>query len=61
MRADFVIDNASLVATCGGAAPRRGPAQHDVSPLPNASIAAAEGRIVHVGPAGGLTRAIDVA
>lgn len=60
MRVDFVIDNASTIATCAGAAPRRGPAQHDISPLRDASIAAAGGRIVYVGSADGLSR-LDVA
>jgi imidazolonepropionase len=60
MTCDFVIDNAALMATCAGAAPRRGPAQHDVSPLRNASVASAGGRIVYVGPADGLSRAVTV-
>jgi imidazolonepropionase len=59
--ADFVIDHASLVATCAGAAPRRGPAQHDISPVRNASIASQDGRIVFVGPEATLRDAIDVA
>ena len=59
--ADFVIDNAALIATCAGAAPRRGPAQHDISPVRNGSVASADGRIVYVGPAEGLPRAVDVA
>jgi len=61
VRADFVIDNAALVATCAGAAPRRGPAQHDISPIRHASVASAGGRIVYVGPAAGLARVVDVA
>jgi imidazolonepropionase len=61
VRADFVIEQASLVATCSGAAPRRGAAQHDISPIRNASVAAANGRIVYVGPADRLTSAVDVA
>ena len=52
--ADFVIENASLIATCAGAAPRRGPAQHGISPVRNGSIASSEGRIVYVGPSSGL-------
>jgi imidazolonepropionase len=59
--ADFVIDNAALVATCAGVAPRRGPAQHDISSIRHASVAADRGRIVYVGPADGLDRTIDVA
>ncbi len=61
MPADFVIDNAALVATCAGVAPRRGPAQHDISSIRHASVAADRGRIVYVGPADGLDRTIDVA
>jgi imidazolonepropionase len=49
--ADFLIDNADLVATCAGPAPRRGAAQRDISALPNASVAGFEGKIVFVGPA----------
>lgn len=59
--ADFVIDDASLIATCAGAAPRRGPAQHDISPVRDGSIAAADGRIVYVGSSAGLARTVDVA
>ena len=59
--ADFVIDHASLIATCAGAAPRRGPAQHDISPVRDGSIAAADGRIIYVGSAAGLARTVDVA
>jgi imidazolonepropionase len=48
--ADFVIEHASLVATCAGAAPRRGAAQRDITPLRNASVASHQGIIVYVGP-----------
>jgi imidazolonepropionase len=61
VRADFVIENASLVATCVGPAPRRGTAQHDISPLRNASVAAHNGRIVYAGPADGLAAHVDIA
>jgi imidazolonepropionase len=61
LRADFVIDNAALVATCAGTAPRRGIAQHDITPIRNASVAAADGRIMFVGPSATLAAAIDVA
>lgn len=49
--ADFVIEHASLVATCAGPAPRRGAAQGDITPIDDASIAAHQGVIVYVGPA----------
>jgi imidazolonepropionase len=49
--ADFLIDNADLVATCAGPGPRRGSAQREISPLTTASIAGFEGRIVFVGSA----------
>jgi imidazolonepropionase len=49
--ADFVIEHASLVATCAGPAPRRGVAQGDITPIHDASIAAHQGVIVYVGPA----------
>jgi len=49
--ADFLIDNADLVATCAGPGPRRGSAQREISALPAASIAGFEGRIVFVGSA----------
>ena len=61
LRADFVIDNAALVATCAGPAPRRGIAHHDISPVRNASIAAADGHILFVGPSATLAATIDVA
>jgi len=49
--ADFVIEHASLVATCAGPAPRRGAAQGDITPIHDASIASHQGVIVYVGPA----------
>jgi imidazolonepropionase len=48
--ADFVIEHASVVATCAGPAPRRGTAQRDITPFADASIAAHQGVIVFVGP-----------
>jgi len=47
--ADFLIDDADLVATCAGPAPRAGAAQADIAPISGASIAALDGRIVYVG------------
>jgi imidazolonepropionase len=52
--ADFLIENADLVATCAGSAPRRGAAQAEICPLHHASIAALHGEIVFVGPADSL-------
>jgi len=49
--ADFLIDNADLVATCAGPGPRRGPAQREIGAMPNASVAGFEGQIVFVGSA----------
>jgi imidazolonepropionase len=58
--ADFLIDNADLVATCAGPGPRRGPAQNDISAIANASVAGFEGRIVFVGPATDAARTITL-
>jgi len=58
VQADFLIENADLVATCAGPAPRRGPAQTDISAIPNASVAGFQGRIVFVGPAADAIRTI---
>ncbi len=58
MQADFLIDNADLVATCAGPGPRRGAAQRDISAIPNASVAGFEGRIVFVGPAADAAQTI---
>lgn len=58
--ADFLIENASLVATCAGPAPRRGAAQRDITPLRDASIASHQGVIVHVGPASEVERDVDL-
>jgi imidazolonepropionase len=60
VHADFLIENASLIATCAGPAPRRGPAQHDIAPLRNGVIASQDGTIVFVGPADGLHTQVDV-
>src|SRR5688572_14016744 len=49
--ADFLLENASLIATCAGPAPRRGGAQNEISPLSDAVVAAYRGEIVYVGPA----------
>ena len=49
--ADFLIEDADLVATCAGAAPRTGAAQGDIGALPRASVASFDGQIVFVGRA----------
>ena len=58
--ADFLIEGAAVVATCAGPAPRRGRAQSDISPLRDASIAAHQGVIVHVGPAAEVASAVHI-
>lgn len=56
IRADFLVEDADVVATCAGPTPKRGSAQGDIAPLRRASVAAADGRIVFVGPAGSVDR-----
>jgi imidazolonepropionase len=58
--ADFLIEHASLIASCAGPAPRAGPAQRDITPLHHASVAAHEGVIVYVGPADRLHSHVEV-
>jgi imidazolonepropionase len=58
--ADFLIEDADLVATCAGDAPRRGPAQGAIASVPRASIASLDGRIVFVGPAGEGRHAVSL-
>jgi imidazolonepropionase len=58
--ADFLIENASLVATCAGPAPRRGTAQRDITPLTAATIAAHQGVIVYVGPAADVEQQLEL-
>ena len=58
--ADFLIDHASLVATCAGPAPRRGAAQRDITPLRDASIASHQGVIVYVGPSSEAERQLEL-
>lgn len=60
MLADFLIDNADLVATCAGPGPRRGSAQREINAIPNASIAGCEGRIVFVGSAHDVAAAVTL-
>jgi imidazolonepropionase len=61
LRADFLIENAELIATCAGPAPRRGVAQREISSLSNGVVAAHEGVIVYAGPASALAGTVDVA
>ena len=61
MQADFLIDNADLVATCAGPGPRRGSAQREIGAIPNASIAGFEGQIVFVGSAHDAQQAVTLA
>lgn len=49
--ADFLIEDADLVATCAGPGPRRGTAQGEIGAIPRASVASLDGRIVFVGRA----------
>ena len=58
--ADFLIEHATAVATCAGAAPRRGARQNEIGMLPDAAIAAYDGRIVYVGPHATLAEAVDL-
>jgi imidazolonepropionase len=59
--ADFLIDNADLVATCAGPGPRRGSAQGEIGAIAKASVAGYEGRIVFVGPADEAAQAVNLA
>jgi imidazolonepropionase len=58
VQADFLIDNAELVATCAGPGPRRGAAQNEISAIAHGSVAGFEGRIVFVGLAADAARTI---
>lgn len=58
--ADFVIEHATLVATCAGPAPRRGAAQREISAVRDAVVASREGVIVHVGARAALAESIDL-
>ncbi len=60
MLADFLINNADLVATCAGPGPRRGSSQREISALPNASVAGSEGKIVFVGSAADAAAAVSL-
>ncbi len=51
IHADFIVRNIQELLTCPGPAPAAGPRQRDIRRVPNASVAALNGRIVFVGPA----------
>ena len=57
---DFLIENASLIATCAGPAPRSGEAQREISAVEHGLVAAHQGEIVYVGPAASSAEHIDV-
>jgi imidazolonepropionase len=58
--ADFVIEHATLVATCAGPAPRRGAAQREISAVSDAVVASRDGVIVYVGARAALAESIDL-
>ena len=58
IRADVLIADADVVATCAGPAPKAGVAQGDIAALPRASVAGLDGRVVAVGPADALARSV---
>jgi imidazolonepropionase len=58
--ADFLIEQATTIATCAGPAPRRGIAQREISPITDAVIASHQGDIVYVGPAAELQQRVHV-
>lgn len=61
MTADVLIDNATLIYTCRGPAPRRGAAQGDAGAIAGASIAGSGGRIVAIGPTDRIRRDVVMA
>lgn len=60
MNADFLIQDADLVATCAGPGPRVGAAQNDISGIARGSVAGRDGRIVFVGPVDACDRAVTL-
>lgn len=60
IHADVLIENADVVATCAGDAPKRGAAQGDIAAIARASVAGFAGRIVAVGPAAEVAAAITL-
>lgn len=58
--ADFIVENATTIATCAGPAPRRGPSQNDISAIAGGIVAARDGRIVYVGTDVGLRERVEL-
>ena len=58
--ADFLIENAGVVATCAGPAPRLAAAQREISPIVDGIVAARGEEIVYVGPASDIGRHVEV-
>lgn len=58
--ADFLIERATVIATCAGQGPRRGSAQGDITPLADGVVASHRGEIVYVGAADALAQHVDV-
>jgi imidazolonepropionase len=47
---DLIVYNTSLVLTCAGKGPRRGPEQDELHAVPDGAVAVTDGRIAAVGP-----------
>ena len=58
--ADLVVRHARQLLTCAGAAPRRGPAQHDVGLVADGALAAHQGRLIYAGPTTGLSQSVGL-
>jgi len=58
--ADFLIEGASLIATCAGPAPRRGVGQREIAPLADGVVASHRGTVVYVGAADALVQHVAV-
>ena len=60
-RADILIRNADVIATCAGPGPRSGEDQRNISAIARGSVAGLEGRIVFVGSTDDCERAVTLA
>jgi imidazolonepropionase len=60
IHADLIVRNACEVLTCAGPAPRAGSAQAGAGSIPDGAIAARGDRLVFVGPARELDRAVTL-